>query len=91
MSQQIAEMVKKCESCRKESNVQQSPLLRFEFPSCPWEKLGSDLFYFDSKWFLLVVDYYSRFIKATLLEDLTISKVILHLKNIFARHGSQRS
>ncbi|KAF6034356.1 hypothetical protein EB796_007337 [Bugula neritina] len=87
MSQQIAEMVKKCETCRKESNVQQSPLLRSEFPSRPWEKLGSDLFYFDNKWFLLVVDYYSRFIEVALLEDLTSSKVILHLKSIFARHG----
>jgi len=86
MSQQIAVMVQKCESCKKESNIQQSPLLRSEFPSRPWEKLGSDLFSFDNKWFL-IVDYYSHFIEVALLEDLTSSKVILHLKSIFARHG----
>lgn len=87
MSQQIAEMVRRCDSCRKESNVQQVPLLRSEFPNRPWEKLGSDLFYFDNKWYLLLVDYHSRFIEVALLEDLSSSRVILHLKSMFARHG----
>jgi hypothetical protein len=87
MSQQIAELVRKCELCRKESAVQQTPLLRSEFPPRPWEKLGSDLFFIDSKWYLLVVDYHSRFIEVALLDDLTSSQIISHMKSIFARHG----
>ena len=67
-------------------NVQQASLLYSEFPNRPWEKLGRDLF-FDSKCYLLVVDYHSRFIEVALLEETTSSKVISNMKSIFARHG----
>ncbi|CAM1296134.1 Uncharacterised protein r2_g539 [Pycnogonum litorale] len=87
MSQQIAEMARRCEPCRKYANVQESPLLRSVFPDRPWSKLGSDLFYFDSKWYLLIVDYHSRFIEVSLLPDITSSGVINCMKSIFARHG----
>lgn len=87
MSLQIAEMVRNCESCRRESNAQQAPLLRSEFPSRPWEKLGSDLFFFENKWYLLVVDYHSRFIEVALLNNLRSSEVVMRMKSMFARHG----
>jgi len=87
MSQQIAEMVRQCEQCRKHASVQQAPLLRSEFPSRPWEKLGSDLFYYKEKWYLLVVDYHSRFVEIALLDQLTSATVINHMKSMFARHG----
>jgi len=37
--------------------------------------------------YLLVVDYYSRFIEIGRLSSLTAACVITHMKSIFARHG----
>ncbi|GLV46790.1 hypothetical protein CBL_20936, partial [Carabus blaptoides fortunei] len=32
-----------------------------EFPKRSWQKLGKDLFFLGNKWYLLVMDYYSRY------------------------------
>ena len=87
MTQQIAEMVRSCHTCRKRVNDVAEPLKPVEFPSRPWEHLGSDLFYYRGRWYLLVVVYYSRYVEVALLEELNTRRVVLHMKSIFARHG----
>ena len=37
--------------------------------------------------YLLVVDYYSRYVKVALLEELNTRRVVLQMKSIFPRHG----
>ena len=37
--------------------------------------------------YLIIMDYYSRFIKIAQLDKTTAEVVILHCKNIFLRHG----
>lgn len=61
-------------------------MITHEVPDRPWQKLGSDLFEHKGKPYLLVVDYYSKFIKTSLLPDKTAGTVITHMKSIFARH-----
>ena len=57
-------------------------------PSYPWQKVGCDLFQFNNATYLLVVDYFSRYIEiAPLGKDLSSEKVITHLRSIFAHHG----
>ena len=51
------------------------------------EKVATDLFELKSCTYLLVIDYFSRFIEIALLKGTTSADVILHLKSIFARHG----
>lgn len=46
-----------------------------------------DLFFIHGKWWLVVVDYYSRYPEIARLESLTAACVIMHCKSIFARHG----
>ena len=87
MTQQITEMVRSCHTCRKRVSDVAEPLKPVEFPSRPWEHLGSDLFYYSGRWYLLVVDYYSRYVEVALLEELNTRHVVLHMKSIFARHG----
>ena len=52
-----------------------------------WQKVGTDLFVWKQVTYLLVIDYYSRYIEIANLDSLTTDGVITHLKSIFARHG----
>ena len=79
--------IKKCKICCQSQQPKFEPMIASELPSCPWQKVGTDLFMWKQKTYLLVVDYYSRFIEIARLSSLTSDEVITHLKSIFARHG----
>ena len=46
-----------------------------------------DIFEWKKASYLLVVDYYSRYIEIAKLNHLTSGKVIMHIKSVFAHHG----
>ena len=57
-------------------------------PKGPWEMLGTEIFQLSGKKYLLVVDYYSKYIELALLEKgENSSRIIEKLKSIFSRHG----
>ena len=88
MSNDIQEMVSKCSTCSTYRNRnQKEPMIAHEIPDRPWQKLGSNLFEHKGKTYLLVVDYYSKYIETSLLQDKTAGTVIMHMKSIFTRHG----
>ena len=47
-------------------------------PELPWQKVGSDLFEWNKSTYLLIVDYYSRYIELAKLRNTTADEVILH-------------
>ena len=57
------------------------------FPDRPWQRVATDLFHFKNKDYIVVVDYYSRYIEFSCLTSMTSTAVINCLKSIFARHG----
>ncbi|XP_065190863.1 uncharacterized protein LOC135821795 [Sycon ciliatum] len=63
------------------------PLIPTTLPDLPWQRLAADLFHFGSGDFLLLVDYYSRYIEVVQLTSTSSKAVITHLQSIFARHG----
>ena len=88
ISSQIEEMVKNCRICAKHKPDRAEPLKPTPLPDRPWQKVGADLFQIRGCNYLVVVDYYSRYIEmAKLDKNTTSSNVIMHLKSIFARHG----
>jgi len=87
MSKAIGEMVQCCPVCQRHKPKVTEPLLPSIFPSRPWERLGSDLFYLKGKWYLIVVDYYSRYVEYALLTGLSCEAIVEVFKAIFARHG----
>ena len=88
MTQQIAEMVRGCQTCRKKVTDVAEPLKPIVSPPRPRQHLGSDLFYYRGSWYQLVVDYYSHHVEAALLEELnTRHVVVLHMKSMLARHS----
>ena len=87
LSRQLEELVKNCRECCKHQNQRAEPLIPSKMPELPWQKVGSDLFEWNKSTYLLIVDYYSRYIELAKLRNTTADEVILHTKSIFARHG----
>ena len=83
----IENKVSKCLVCCKFQVQRSEPLIPSEMPDRPWQKVGSDLFELKNGKYLLVVDYYSRYIEIVKLSSTTSTNIITHLKAIFARHG----
>ena len=84
---EVKDKVASCYVCARFQTNRAEPLIPGQFPERPWEKIGVDLFYFDNKNYLVVVDYFSRFIEMCLLTSTTSESVINHLKSLFARYG----
>ena len=63
MSQEIEEIVKSCSICQKKTPPAREPLLQSSLPDFPWERIAIDLFELDGTTYLLLVDYYSRYIE----------------------------
>jgi len=63
------------------------PMIPTKLPGRPWEKLASDLFELKGTPYIIVVDYFSRYIKILKLTTTTSTSVTLALKTIFSRHG----
>ena len=51
------------------------------------QKVATDLFYLKTSTYLLLVDYYSRYIEISKLNGQSSSEVIRHTKSIFVGHG----
>ena len=82
----IEEVAYRCLTCCK--HRRQEHLIPSEFPKYPWQVVATDLFEKKGVDYLLVVDYYSRYVKVTKLpKNKTAETVVVCLKSIFARHG----
>lgn len=89
MSNEIKQMIESCHMCIKYSKSQtQEELKSHEIKMLPWNKVGCDLFELQGEKYLLIIDYYSKFIEIEVLEnDTSSNRVINILKSMFARHG----
>ena len=87
LSTQLEELVNNCETCCKHQHQRAQPMTPSELPELPWQKVATDLFEWNNDNYVLVTDYYSRYIEVAKLNRSTAGEVILRLKSIFARHG----
>ncbi|XP_055856265.1 uncharacterized protein K02A2.6-like [Episyrphus balteatus] len=89
IDQDILNVIKNCDVCiRHRSKNQKEPIQFHNVVSIPWFKIGMDLFEFNKCMYLLVVDFFSKYIEiAQLNKSYSSNVVITHLKSIFARHG----
>lgn len=88
MNSNIEETVKNCTKCADFQRKQPSePLIPTETPGLPFMMVGTDLLDFESKTYLLTVDYYPKFIEVDRLQDLGSKATIEVLKAQFSRHG----
>ena len=90
-TQDIRNLINHCEYCQTHrQSQQQEPMKYIQLPNRPWQRIAADLCELDGKHFLVVIDYFSRFVEITFLPSITSAKVIgkiKKIKNIFARWG----
>ena len=89
MSAKVCHYIATCDICRTfDSSQRKETFLCIESADRPWEKVAVDLFTFDNKDHMVLVDYYSNFLEVDVLEAGSTSKhIIKKLKPHFARHG----
>ena len=58
-----------------------------KLPSCPWYKIGADLFVLGQQTFLIMVDYWSNFFEVVEIHRKTAQSVTTQLRVQFTHHG----
>lgn len=88
MSRDIELYVKRCKVCQEFSNApSKEPMIPMEIPKLPWNKVGSDIFEYKKKYYLIIVDYYSNYVEVCKLNNISSNSVIDNMKEVFSRHG----
>ena len=87
ISREIVDLIQNCRTCAKTSRNPVEPLIPTPTPEYPWQKVASDMFEWQKNTYLLVVDYFSRFIEVVKMKKTTSQDVINEMKKMFARHG----
>ena len=62
-------------------------VIHHNIPLRPWEVVGIDIFHFNNKNYLCIVDYISKFSMIKRLEGLSAENLINAVKVIFVEYG----
>lgn len=88
MSKEVEEYILKCRICQKYQRANQKEVLQEQDPpERPWQKVSCDFFFLKGKQYLLMIDYFSKYVELKPLNSSTAPAVINVLKSIFATHG----
>ena len=87
ISNRIEQLVGDCPVCAKNARPQKEPLLSTLLPPYLWHTVAMDLFELQSVHYLIIVDYFSRYLEIIKLGSTTSLAVIGVMKEAFARHG----
>lgn len=84
----IKKKVESCTHCSLNKPTQcEQPLLATPLPDRPWQKIAADLCEIHGQRYLIVVDYFSRWIEILNMSSTVAEQVISKLKSLFARFG----
>ena len=87
LGKQLEELLNNFSTCIKEHANTPEPVIPSELPDRSWQKPAADLFELKRQAFLLVIDYFSRYVLVAKLAHTTSPDIVVHLKSMFARHG----
>ena len=88
IGEEIVQIVQQCAHCQKyKPTTAKEPMVPTVLPDRPWQMLGVDLLDFNGQQYMVVVDYYSRYIELVYLADTIMHTVTAKLKCMFARFG----
>ena len=81
-------LIDRCDTCRRNRSTQrEQPLRPVELPGRSLEKVAMDIFHYKRNDYLVIIDYYSRWIEIRQLTSQTSDCVIIRVKTVFTTHG----
>lgn len=83
----IHDYVSRRPTCQQYRRPHTEPLLQTPLPDRPWQEIGTDLFQFRGKKYIVIVDYYSKFFKLEEIPRTTTEDIIKVFSQNFARHS----
>ncbi|XP_022169538.1 uncharacterized protein K02A2.6-like [Myzus persicae] len=88
MKKDIESFIESCNVCLKFScSKVKEPMLCHDIPELPYTKIGMDIAQFQGKNYIVVNDYFSRWLEVEEIRGKTTSDVVEKLKKIFSRFG----
>ena len=87
MTKEIRERVKNCEICLENRRVPAEPLRATPLPERPWWRLATDVLEHNGTQYIVVVDYYSRYIDAKPLAAADSQNLISYFSSLFSLLG----
>ncbi|CAG9089362.1 unnamed protein product [Plutella xylostella] len=88
MSRDVEGHVRACVTCAAHApRPRREPARPHPVPDRPWLKLGSDIFEYRRKYYVILVDYFSNYVEVNELNSICSKAVINALKEQFGRHG----
>ena len=88
LSTEISMLVTSCQvCCELKRTHQKEPLISTPLPERPWKRIAMDLCEHNHHNYLVISDYYSRFLEILHLPSTTSAQVIQRMKAVFARFG----
>ena len=91
MTKEIRELVKSCPECLEYRRYPREPLISTALPERPWWRLAIDLFEKEGQKYLVVVDYFSRFITAHRMQETNSEAIVRELHSLFCMLGIPNS
>ena len=88
ISKQISDIIERCSICVRDLSPRREPLIPTKLPDHPWQKIGTDL---KKSNYILIIDYFSRYIEVIKLKSTTSQAVIEALQSVFSRYGIPES
>ena len=82
ISSDINNFIHQCDTCCENFQITTEPMIPTELLKRPWEKVASDLFELKGIPYIVVVDYFSRYIEILNLTTTTLACIISALKAI---------
>ena len=84
----IQSTIRECEFCQIHRPSQKhEPLITTPQPQRPWQKVAVDLCEVKKKKYLVIMDYFSKWIEILHMPDTCAERVIGKMKVVFARYG----
>ena len=84
----IENLISNCEECNKfQRSNKKEPIIQHDIPLRSFEKVGCDILEFNGKSYLVVMDYFSKWISCKHLSSKNSSNVISKFIEIFTEHG----
>ena len=87
MTVDIRVMVKRCATCLEFRRVPTEPMMGTPLPERPWWRIAMDICEKGPETYLIMVDFYSRYIVARRLENVEAGTIIACMEDVFCMLG----